>query len=66
MSPVMLNPRKIAEILGISYEAALAFVKYSGIDHIRIGRAYRVAEEKLNAFLLQDGQVHVNLTEDIM
>ena len=66
MSPVMLNPRMIAKILGISYEAALAFVKYSGIDYIKVGRSYRVAEEKLNAFLLQEGQVLVDLTEDIL
>ena len=51
MSPVMLSPRKIAEILSVSYEAALAFIKYSGIDYVKVGRSYRVAEEKLNAFL---------------
>ena len=66
MSPRMLTPRDVAEILGISYEAALAFIKYSGIDYIKVGRSYRVAEEKLNEFLLQEGQVLVGLTEDIL
>lgn len=66
MTPRMLTPRDVAEILGISYEAALAFIKYSTIDYIKVGRSYRVAEEKLNAFLLQEGQVLVELTEDII
>jgi len=66
MAPKMLTPHEIAEILGISYEAALAFIKYSGIDHLRIGRCYRVAEDKLTAFLLQKGHVTVDLKQDIL
>ena len=65
MIPRMLSPREVAEILGISYEAALAFIKYSGVDFLQIGRRYLVAEEKLTAFLLQKGQVVVDLKEDI-
>lgn len=66
MMPRMLSPREVAEVLGISYEAALAFIKYSEIDFVRVGRCYRVAEDKLTAFLLQQGQVVVDLKEDIM
>lgn len=66
MIPRMLNPRNIAEILGVSYEAALAFIKYSGIDYLQIGRQYKVAEDKLEAFLRQEGQVIVELKEDIL
>jgi len=62
----MLDAHDVAEILGISYEAALAFIKYSGIDYIKVGRSYRVAEDKLNAYLMQKGQVSVALTEDIL
>ena len=65
MMPRMLNPREVAEILGVSYEAALAFIKYSGIDFLQIGRQYKVAEDKLTAFLLQEGQISVELKEDI-
>ena len=65
MIPRMLSPREVAETLGISYEAALAFIKYSGVDFLQIGRRYLVAEEKLTAFLLQKGQVVVDLKEDI-
>ena len=45
------TPRDIAEILQISYEKALAFIKYSGIKYIKIGNQYRVSEAALNAFL---------------
>ena len=65
MMPRMLSSREIAEILGVSYETALAFIKYSEIDFIKVGRSYRVAEEKLEAFLRQDGQVIVELKEEI-
>ena len=65
MIPRMLSPREVAETLGISYEAALAFIKYSGVDFLQIGRRYLVAEEKLTEFLLQKGQVFVDLKEDV-
>ena len=65
MTPRMLTPRELAGILRVSYEAALAFIKYSGIDFLQIGRRYMVAEDKLTEFLLQEGQVIVDLKEDI-
>lgn len=58
----MLTPQEIADILGISYEAALAFIKNSGIDYIRVGRQYRVSEDKFRAFLSQGGCITVDLT----
>lgn len=66
MIPRMLSPREVAEALGVSYEAALAFIKYSSIDFVKVGRSYRVAEDKLTEFLLQEGQVFVDLKEAIM
>ena len=42
---------EIAEMLKISYDKALDFVKYSGVEYVLIGRQYRVLESKLNAFL---------------
>lgn len=66
MMPRMLRVREVAEILGVSYETALAFIKYSTIDYIKVGRSYRVAEDKLTKFLLQEGQVLVELKEDIL
>ena len=54
--PEMLTPKEVAAILKISYESALAFIKYSGIDYIRVGNQYRVSAEKLKAFLNKKGQ----------
>ena len=42
---------EIAEMLKISYDKALDFVKYSGVEYVLIGRQYRVLDSKLNAFL---------------
>ena len=60
--PDMLTPKEVAAILKISYEAALAFIKYSGIDYHRIGNQYRISAEKLRAFLNKKGPVHTDLT----
>jgi excisionase family DNA binding protein len=57
----MLTPKEVAAILKISYESALAFIKYSGIDYIRIGNQYRVSAEKLKAFLNKKGQTVTDL-----
>lgn len=59
--PEMLTPKEVAAILKISYESALAFIKYSGIDYIRIGNQYRVSAEKLKAFLNKKGQTVTDL-----
>ena len=59
--PEMLTPREVAEILKISYEAALSFIKYSGIDYHRIGNQYRVSAEKLQAFLNKKGTTYTDL-----
>lgn len=56
-----LTPKEVADILQISYESALGFIRYSGIDYIKIGRQYRVTEEKLNAFLAKKGRIHIEI-----
>ena len=63
--PEMLTPKEVAETLKISYEAALAFIKYSGIDYVKVGRQYRVSEEKLKAFLMRKGRTLVDITEPV-
>lgn len=57
-----LTPNEISEILKVSYPTALAFVKYSGIDYIKIGNQYRVSEEKFNAYIQKKGKqiVYIN------
>lgn len=57
----MLTPQQIADILQVSYETALSFVRYSGIDYIRIGRQYRVSRDKLESFLKQKGKITIDL-----
>ena len=51
MNDKYMTVSEIAEMLRISYDKALEFVKYSGVEHVQIGRQYRVLESKLNAFL---------------
>ena len=59
--PEMLCPQEVAQILKISYESALSFIKYSGIDYIKIGRQYRVSHDKLEAFISKKGISIVDL-----
>lgn len=56
----LLTPQEIAEILRISYEKALDFIKYSGVDYIKIGRQYRVYESKLNTFLQKNSDISLD------
>ena len=55
MSKSLLTPHEIAEILKVSYPTALNFVKFSGIDYLKIGNQYRVTEEKFLAFISKKG-----------
>ena len=45
-----LTVTEVAEMLKVSYDTALHFIKYN-VEHINIGRQYRVLESKLNAAL---------------
>ena len=60
--PEMLTPKEVAAILKVSYEAALAFIKYSGVDYHKIGSQYRISADKLRAFLSKKGPTHTDLT----
>jgi excisionase family DNA binding protein len=46
-----LTPKEVAELLKISYIRALDFIKYSGIQYIKIGNQYRVTKANLEKFL---------------
>lgn len=59
--PNFLTVQDIADILRVSYDSALMFVKTSGVDYLQIGRQYRVSAEKLQAFLQRKGRVVVGL-----
>ena len=51
----MLTAQDIAKRLKISYHKALEFIKFSGIDYIKIGTVYRVSEDKFKAFVSAKG-----------
>lgn len=61
MSIAWLTPNDIAEMLHISYEKALDFIKYSGVSFTKIGRQYRVAESSLNAFLTKNTYINFDV-----
>lgn len=60
-----LTAHEVAALLKISYDQALSFIKYSGIDYIRVGRQYRVDESRLRMFLSQRGGIIIDLKAPI-
>lgn len=46
-----LTIKEVAEMLRISYDNALNYIKTCGVEYVEVGRQYRVSENKLNAFL---------------
>ncbi len=50
MKDKYLTITEIAEMLKISYDTALLFVKQN-VEYIKVGRQYRVLESKFNAAL---------------
>lgn len=53
--PKILTAYEIAEILKISYHKSLDFIRFSGIDYIKIGSQYRVSADKFYAFITAKG-----------
>lgn len=51
-----LTVAEVAEMLKVSYETALNFVKHN-VEYVNIGRQYRVLESKLNAVLYPEKSV---------
>ena len=61
MKDKYLTVTEVAEMLRVSYDKALDFIKHSGVEYVRIGRQYRVLESKLQAFLYPPKQVKQTL-----
>ncbi len=57
-----LTAKEVSQILKICYQKALAFIKYSGIDYVRIGRTYRVEEKRFYDFVL-NGTIEIDLEQ---
>lgn len=51
-----LTVRQVADMLHISYDTALSFVKYK-TDSVKVGRQYRVLESKLIEVLYPEKSV---------
>ena len=63
MPPTYLTATEIADMLKISYDKALDFVKHSGVEYVKVGRQYRVLESKLNAYLYPPKPVKQKLSK---
>ena len=58
----MLTPYNIAELMQVSYDTALDFIKNSGIVYVQVGRQYRVSESVFKAFTSMGCQKSVKST----
>ena len=56
---------EVAELLKVSYDTALTFVKCK-VEHVKIGRQYRVSEKKLNEVLYPPKAVKKKIGNTIM
>lgn len=55
------NARQLADIMGICYAKALAFIKYSGITYVRINRTYLIEKSVFKEFISKTKIVDVEL-----
>lgn len=60
----LLTPYEVADILSVSYETALGFIKYSGIAYKQIGKKYRVDEKALETFLSRKDSCRIRVSEE--
>lgn len=60
MADRYLTVAEVAQMLKVSYETALNFVKHN-VEYVNIGRQYRVLESKLNAVLYPEKAVKKKL-----
>ena len=51
MKDQYLTVAELATMFQISYDNALLYLKTCGVEYVKVGRQYRVSENKLNAFL---------------
>jgi len=60
--PEVLTAHDIADILQITYPYALAFIKYSGVRYMKIGKQYRVLASDFYNFLEETENIDVDLS----
>ena len=59
----MLTPAEVAELLKVSYDTALNFIKKSGLPYTKVGRQYRIKKDVLDSVLSDDTAVTVTFDE---
>ncbi len=62
MKDKYLTANEVAEILRVSYDTALNFIKQN-VDYTTVGRQYRVLESKLNEVLYPQKSVKRKLNQ---
>ena len=60
MTDKYLTVTEVAEMLKVSYDTALHFIKYN-VEFVLVGRQYRVLESKLNEVLYPEKSVKKKL-----
>ena len=58
-----LGTSDISEMLGMCYQKTLDFIKYSGIQYVRIGRIYRVRADVLEKFISDNKNINLEEAE---
>ena len=58
-----LGTSEISEMLGMCYQKTLDFIKYSGIQYVRIGRIYRVRADVLEKFISDNKNINLKEAE---
>ena len=58
-----LGTSDISEMLGMCYQKTLDFIKYSGIQYVRIGRIYRVRADVLEKFISDNKNINLKEAE---
>ena len=61
MEKQFYNAYDIAKIMGICYAKALAFIKHSGIEYVRINRRYFVSIDKFRSFIDGSKKIEIEL-----
>ncbi len=63
MNTTYISPSDVSESLGICYQKALNFIKYSGVPYVKIGRVYRVRSDILEKFITENNTINLKEAE---
>lgn len=58
-----IGTKEVADILGVCYHKALAFVKYSGLKYNKIGNTYLVYKNDFYEFMKNNREINLKEAE---